>query len=105
MNKKHEELTLAIPVILVQENDNFIVSCDTLGVYAQSKTQEGASEGFRRSLELFFNSLDKRRDLIDFLYEKNIIEHPVEKLTIHKDFKAPKLKLGHYTNIQVPAYA
>lgn len=104
MKDKREEILIALPVILVKENEYYIISCDALGVYAQSKDESTVAEGFRKTLETFFNSLEKRQDLPEFLFEKNLIQSGLSSLKI-KDFPAPKLKLGHYTNFQVPAYA
>lgn len=104
--KPFEPIKLAIPVVLLKEGDYFLISCDTLAVYAQSKDLKNAVDGFIKSTEHFFNLLHKQGEgkLEDFLYSKNVVATSFEKINVEK-YPEPNLELGHYVNWYVPATA
>lgn len=63
MNKKRKKL----PVLLIKEENEYIVFCPDLSVVNQSKTVNSALFKVKQGVELFLDEMDNKNDIIHFI--------------------------------------
>jgi predicted RNase H-like HicB family nuclease len=99
---KREIIEISFPVLLIKEGDYFIISCDPLAVYSQSKSRDAVFDGFVKSVEHLLNILEKEGRLLEFLRTKRVIVNHFKEVRIPR-IPQPALELGYVTQWTLPA--
>ena len=89
-----------VPIVMIMEDKDFIISCDTLGIYSQAKSPKKAKKDFETCINLLLDKWEDQGKLVSKLRALNLLDQSVPEEARIKKVPLPILELGSYTQLE-----